>query len=313
MKRILVTGALGQIGMELVETLRSMYGISNVVASDIRETTEARELGPFERMDVTNGKAFSSVAKKHNVDAIIHLAAILSAKAEAIPLQAWQINMDGLFHGLEIAKEMNIQFFTPSSIATFGSTTPKENTPQLTIQRPSTMYGINKTAGELLCDYYSQRYGVDTRGLRFPGIISHKSKPGGGTTDYAVDIYFEAVKKGTYTSYLAEGTVLDMMYIPDALNAMVQLMEADPTKLTHRNAYNISSFSAAPEDLATAIQKHIPDFQINYNVDPLRQKIAESWPNHLDTSAAQEEWGFQTTYDLEKTTEDMLQSIRKNQ
>ncbi|KPH74283.1 NAD-dependent epimerase/dehydratase family protein [Oceanobacillus caeni] len=310
MKRILVTGALGQIGSLLVEQLRTIYGISSVIAADIRNSLMAQEEGPFEKMDVTEGKEFSAIAKRHNVDTIIHLASILSAKAEFIPLEAWRTNMTGLLNGLEIAREMDLQFFTPSSIAAFGHSTPKENTPQLTIQRPITMYGINKTAGELLCDYYFKKYGMDTRGIRFPGIISH-NEPGGGTTDYAVEIYHAALERGAYTSYLKKDTTLDMMYIPDALDAIIQLMETDSNKLKNRNAYNISSFAAAPKDFAQAIRKHIPHFQLDYKIDPIRQKIADSWPNQLDCTAAKREWGFQPKFDLEKTTEDMFRKIKE--
>lgn len=309
MKRILVTGALGQIGSELVEQLRAIYGISSVVATDIRDSLVAREKGPFENIDVTDGKEFSAIAKRHNVDTIIHLASILSVKAESIPLEAWKINMTGLLNGLEIVREMKLQFFTPSSIAAFGHSTPKENTPQVTIQRPVTMYGINKTAGELLCEYYFKKYGIDTRGIRFPGIIS-PHQPGGGTTDYAVEIYHAALEKGAYTSYLKKGTSLDMMYITDALEAIIQLMEIDSRKLSNRNSYNVSSFSAAPENFSEEIRKYIPHFQLDYKIDPIRQHIADSWPNQLDCSVAKKEWGFQAKYNLEKTTEHMLRKVK---
>ncbi len=239
----------------------------------------------------------------------MHLAALLSAKAEANPKLAWDLNMGGLMNALEVARELNLQFFTPSSIGAFGPTTPKKGTPQETIMRPTTMYGVNKVAGELLCDYYYYRYGVDTRGVRYPGLISYETPPGGGTTDYAVEIYYEAVRNRQYTSYIDAGTYMDMMYMPDALQAIIKLMEADPDKLVYRNAYNISSVSAAPEDFEKAIQKHIPDFTLDYDVDPVRQRIAESWPDNLDSTAAAKEWGFQAEYDLDKMTADMLEKL----
>ncbi|WP_106495929.1 L-threonine 3-dehydrogenase [Lentibacillus sp. Marseille-P4043] len=307
MKKILVTGALGQIGSELVAKLRETYGTANVIGTDIKEM--AGNTGPFEIVDVTDADRLFSVAKEHNVDTIMHLAALLSAKAEEIPKKAWDLNMGGLVNALEVARELDLKFFTPSSIGAFGPTTPKDNTPQETIQRPTTMYGVNKVAGELLCDYYYYRYGVDTRGVRYPGLISHVTPPGGGTTDYAVEIYYEAIKHKTYTSYIAENTYMDMMYMPDALNAIIQLMEADPSKLKHRNAFNISAISAAPEDFAKAIKKHIPEFSLQYDVDPGRQKIAESWPNSIDSSAATEEWGFKAAYDIDTMTKDMLEKL----
>ncbi|MBN6185745.1 L-threonine 3-dehydrogenase [Aneurinibacillus sp. BA2021] len=311
MKNILVTGALGQIGSELVMTLRNVYGEANVIATDIRkdETNLAAQSGPFEILDVTDAQRMHDLAKKYNVDTIIHLAALLSATAEAKPLLAWNLNMGGLVNALEVSRERGCQFFTPSSIGAFGPTTPKDCTPQETIQRPVTMYGVNKVSGELLCDYYYHKFGVDTRGLRFPGLISYMAPPGGGTTDYAVEIYYEAIKNRRYTSYIAEGTYMDMMYMPDALQAIVTLMEADPAKLQHRNAFNITAMSIAPEDVAAAIRKHMPDFVLDYQVDPVRQAIADSWPNSIDPSAAREEWGFTAAYDLEKMTEDMLTQL----
>ncbi|MBY6270674.1 MAG: L-threonine 3-dehydrogenase [Caldibacillus debilis] len=312
MKKILVTGALGQIGTELVVELRKIYGEGNVVATDIRKTEHpAVEGGPFEIVDVLDGKRLAEVADRYRVDTIIHLAALLSATAENNPLLAWNINMNGLVNALEVARERGCQFFTPSSIGAFGPSTPKDHTPQDTIQRPTTMYGVNKVAGELLCDYYYHKFGLDTRGLRFPGLISHTAPPGGGTTDYAVEIYYEAVKHKKYTCYIAEGTYMDMMYMPDAIDAIIRLMEADGEKLVHRNAFNVSAMSVEPEDFAREIKKHIPEFKMDYQVDPLRQKIAESWPNSLDTSCAEEEWGFRPNYDLEAMTKDMLENIRK--
>jgi len=238
------------------------------------------------------------------------MAALLSAVAEEKPHEAWAINMGGLVNALELAREHNLQFFTPSSIGAFGPNTPKKNTPQDTIQRPNTMYGVTKVAGELLCDYYYTKFGVDTRGVRFPGLISNVALPGGGTTDYAVDIYYEALKNKSYTSFIAEGTHMDMMYMPDAVDAIIQLMEADPDKLIHRNAFNVSAMSFAPEDIAAEIKKHIPEFEMKYDVDPARQAIADSWPDSIDVTAAREEWGFNTEYDLAKMTEDMLEKLR---
>ncbi|WP_249869392.1 L-threonine 3-dehydrogenase [Oceanobacillus saliphilus] len=311
MKKILVTGALGQIGSELTGKLRGIYGVDNIIGTDIRKVDGIEDDGPFEVMDVTDAERLFDVAKKNEVDTIMHLAALLSAKAEAFPSVAWDINMGGLIHALEAAKELDLKFFTPSSIGAFGPSTPRDNTPQDTLQRPTTMYGVNKVAGELLCDYYYNRFGVDTRGLRFPGLISYVAPPGGGTTDYAVEIYYEAVSKNGYESYIAKGTYLDMMYMPDALNAIVQLMEANPDKLKTRNAFNVSAMSAQPEDFAKAIQKQIPDFKMTYKVDPIRQKIADSWPNSINTTAAVEEWGFKVEYDIDRMTADMLEKIRQ--
>lgn len=310
MKKIFVTGALGQIGSELVMKLRDIYGYDNVIASDIRKTdSDVVHSGPFEMVDVTDSKAIFDIAKKYEVDTIMHLAALLSATAEKKPLLAWNLNMGGLINALEVARELKCQFFTPSSIGAFGPTTPKNNTPQDTIQRPTTMYGVNKVAGELLCDYYYEKFGVDTRGVRFPGLISYVAPPGGGTTDYAVEIYYEAIKNGKYTSYIAPDTYMDMMYMPDALKAIITLMEADSSRLKHRNAFNITAMSFEPEELAATIRKHIPDFTIDYDVDPVRQAIAESWPNFIDATAAKEEWGFEADYDLVKMTKDMLEKL----
>lgn len=310
MKRILVTGALGQIGSEFVMKTREIYGADQVMATDIRKSdSEVAISGPFELLDVTDSRAMFELAKKHQADTIIHLAALLSATAEAKPLLAWNLNMGGLVNALEVSRELGCQFFTPSSIGAFGPDTPKDQTPQDTIQRPTTMYGVNKVSGELLCDYYYHKFGVDTRGLRFPGLISYMTPPGGGTTDYAVEIYYEAIKKKQYTSYIAQGTYMDMMYMPDALQAMIQLMEADSSKLKHRNAFNVSAMSFEPEEVAREVQKHIPDFTWDYQVDPIRQSIADSWPNSIDCTAAIQEWGFKAEYDLAKMTTDMLNKL----
>ncbi|WP_102262886.1 L-threonine 3-dehydrogenase [Mesobacillus jeotgali] len=311
MKKILITGALGQIGSELTVKLRDIYGQDNVIATDIRKTDSAAAMnGPFEILDVMDANKMVDLAKKYEVDTIMHMAALLSATAETKPVFAWNLNMGGLMNALETARELNLQFFTPSSIGAFGPNTPKDNTPQDTIQRPTTMYGVNKVAGELLADYYFHRFGVDTRGVRFPGLISYVTPPGGGTTDYAVEIYYEAIKNGKYSSYIDKGTYMDMMYMPDALGAIIDLMEADPSKLIHRNAFNVTAMSFDPEELTAEIKKHIPGFEISYNVDPVRQAIANSWPNSIDASAAAEEWGFKAKYDLSSMTADMLEKLK---
>lgn len=312
MKRIFITGALGQIGTELTLYLRQIYGPNNVLATDIiQNNSEVVHSGPFEKIDVTDKKALGETALQFNCDTIIHLAALLSAKAEQNPMRAWNLNMGGLLNTLETAKELNATFFTPSSIGAFGPTTPKHNTPQLTIQRPVTMYGVNKVTGELLSDYYFYKYGLDSRGLRFPGLISHVAPPGGGTTDYAVKIFYDAIQKSSYTSYLKSDTYLDMMYMPDALQAIVDLMEADPAKLIHRNAYNVSAMSFSPKELAAEIKKYISTFTINYQIDPIRQQIADSWPNSIDSSLASKEWGFHVQYNLNKMVKDMIKQLKK--
>lgn len=304
----MVTGALGQIGSELVEKLRSIYGEDNILATDIRKLDHTE--GPFEILDVTDGQRMHDLAKDFGADTMMHLAALLSATAERNPLLAWNLNMGGLMNSLEVSRELNMQFFTPSSIGAFGPSTPKEDTPQDTLQRPTTMYGVNKVAGELLCDYYFSRFGVDTRGVRFPGLISYVTPPGGGTTDYAVEIFYEAIEQGKYTSYIQEGTYMDMMYMPDALQAIVDLMEADGSKLVHRNAFNITAMSFEPSQIAAEIKKHLPNFTMNYQVDPVRQAIADSWPNSINIEAAQKEWGFNVEYDLSKMTVDMLEKLK---
>ncbi|MEH7612660.1 L-threonine 3-dehydrogenase [Gottfriedia acidiceleris] len=311
MKKILITGCFGQIGSELTIRLRNEYGNENVVATDIRrlEGSPILETGHFEILDVMDKEKMLELAKKYEVDTFIHLAALLSAVAEAKPTLAWDLNMGGLVNALEVARELSLKFFTPSSIGAFGPATPKDNTPQDTIQRPTTMYGVTKVAGELLCDYYFEKFGVDTRGVRFPGLISYDTVPGGGTTDYAVDIYYEALKNKKYTSFIGEGTYMDMMYMPDAIDAIIKLMEADPSKLKHRNAFNISAMSFEPTQIAASIRKFIPEFTLDFDIDPIRQGIANSWPNSIDSSAAKEEWGFDPKFDLDRMSEDMLNKL----
>ncbi|MFP3941743.1 MAG: L-threonine 3-dehydrogenase [Thermoanaerobaculia bacterium] len=312
-RRILVTGALGQIGSELVPALRERYGDDRVVASDVRMVPKSQLFGdgPFEFLDCTRAKRIQEVVRRYEIGTIYHLAALLSAVAEEKPQVAWDVNMGGLYRILEVSRETRCAVFVPSSIGAFGPTTPKEHTPQDTIQRPTTMYGVTKVAGELLCDYYHQRFGVDTRGVRFPGIVSHRAPPGGGTTDYAVDIFYGAVRHGRYTCFLRRDTSLDMMYMPDAVKAMMDLMEADPDRLRHRNAFNVTAMQFTPEALAAEIARHVPGFTIDYEVDPVRQAIADSWPDSLDDSAAREEWGWSPEYDLPAMARDMLENLRR--
>lgn len=312
MHKVMVTGCLGQIGSELVAQLRAQNGVDSVIATDIRrpDHNETVESGPFEVLDVTDYDRMLKIATDYQVDTLIHLAALLSAVAEERPQFAWQLNMTGLVNALEVARELDLKFFTPSSIGAFGPSTPKDNTPQDTIQRPTTMYGVTKVSGELLCDYYHTKYGVDTRGVRFPGLISYKTLPGGGTTDYAVDIYYEALRKGHYESFIKEGTYMDMMYMPDAIGAIIKLMNADPERLIHRNAFNITAMSFEPEQIKAAIQKELPDFEMTYAVDPARQAIADSWPNQIDASCAKAEWDFEPQYDLEAMIKDMLAQLK---
>ena len=313
MKRILVTGATGQIGSELTLALRERYGNENVVAAGHKRkpTEELLNSGPFEIIDCGMISTVEKVVKKYKIDAIYHLAAILSAVAEANPKLAWDVNINGLCNILDVAREHGCAVFTPSSIGAFGPNTPKDNTPQDTIQRPNTMYGVTKVAGELLCDYYNKKFGVDTRGVRFPGIISYVTLPGGGTTDYSVEIFYEALKHRKYTCYLKPDTYMDMMYMPDAIKAAIDIMEADPKKLLHRNAFNVTAMSFAPENIANEIKRYIPDFVIEYNIDPVRQAIADSWPNKMDDSTAREEWGWKPSYNLASMTKDMLEKLSK--
>jgi nucleoside-diphosphate-sugar epimerase len=312
MRRILVTGALGQIGAELVPALRERYGSDMVVASDIRMPAGPTAAdGPFEYIDCTVRRMIDDAVHKYEIGTIYHLASLLSAVAEQKPQVAWDVNMGGLYRVLEVARENQLAVFFPSSIGAFGPSTPPDHTPQDTLQRPSTMYGVTKVAGELICDYYFKRFGVDTRGVRYPGLISYVAPPGGGTTDYAVEIFYEAIRNKRYTCFLGPETCLDMMYMPDAIKAAVDLMDADPDRLLHRNAFNITAVNFTPEQLAAQISKHIPEFAISYEVDPVRQSIADSWPNSLDDSAAREEWGWAPEYDLESMTRDMLENLEK--
>ena len=312
MRRILVTGALGQIGSELVVALRARYGSEAVIASDIRlpplETLRPGER--FEFLDSTNARQIQDIVRNGDVGTVYHLAALLSATSEEKPHVAWELNMGGLYKVLEVARQHDCKVFFPSSIGAFGPGTPKDNTPQDTIQRPTTMYGVTKVTGELLCDYYNRRFGVDTRGLRFPGLISYAAPPGGGTTDYAVAIFYDAIRYGRYTCFLKADTRLDMMYMPDAIAALIALMEAEPGKLIHRNSFNVTAMNFTPEELVAEIRKHIPAFEIRYEIDPVRQGIADSWPNSLDCSAARDEWGFAPQFTLSAMVDDMLTKLR---
>lgn len=307
MKKILITGALGQIGSELVPYLAKIYGTNNILATDIREPENLSV--PFAKLDVKDGETFAKLASNHRADTIIHLAALLSARGETMPEKTWDLNMGGSLNALKIARDLKAKIFIPSSIAAFGAETPKDQTPQTTTQRPTTIYGITKVAGELLADYYHLKFGVDARGLRFPGIISYKTLPGVGTTDYAVHIYHAAKKDNHYTCYLSADTRLDMLYIDDALKAIVDLMEADPNRLKHRNAYNITAMSLTPAIMAENIAKYQPGFTISYEVDPLRQAIADSWPNSLDDSAARTDWNWSPSYDLDRMTKEILTNL----
>ena len=312
MKNILVIGATGQIGSELTMELRKRYGNEHVVAGYITGAEpkgELKESGPSVLADVTDFNAIETAVKEYSIDTIYNLAALLSVVAESKPRLAWKIGIDGLWNVLEVARIHGCAVFTPSSIGSFGLDTPHVMTPQDTIQRPRTMYGVSKVTTELLSDYYHTKYGVDTRAVRFPGIISNVTPPGGGTTDYAVDIYYAAVKGEKFVCPVKEGTLMDMMYMPDALNAAITLMEADPARLKHRNAFNIASMSFAPETIYAAIKKHVPDFEMVYDVDPLKQSIADSWPDCMDDSCARAEWDWKPQYDLESMTVDMLEKL----
>ena len=314
MKNILIIGATGQIGSELTMRLRNEYPEGNVVAGYIKGAEPKGELlesGPAAEVDITNPDQIAAAVDKYKIDTIYNLAAILSAVAEARPQLAWKIGVGGLYNCLEISREKGCALFTPSSIGSFGDDTPKDNTPQDTLQRPKTIYGVTKVTGELLSDYYALRFGVDTRSVRFPGLISYVAPPGGGTTDYAVDIYYAAVKGEEFECPLEPGTFMDMMYMPDALRAAIEIMEADPAKLIHRNSFNIASMSFSPQIIYNKIKEYVPDFKMTYKLDPLRQAIANSWPNQLDDSCAREEWGWKPEYDLDSMTRDMLAHLKK--
>jgi nucleoside-diphosphate-sugar epimerase len=307
---ILVTGALGQIGTELVPALRLRYGEETVIASDVRmPAAGAPAAGLHEHLDCTDLRQLAELVRRYDIGTVYHLAALLSATAEAKPQMAWSLNMGSLYNVLEVARQHRARVFFPSSIGAFGPTTPHERTPQVTIQRPTTIYGITKVAGELICDYYAARFGVDTRGLRLPGLISSVALPGGGTTDYAVEIFYQAVRYCHYTCFLAAETRLDMMYMPDAIRGMIALMEADASRLRFRNAYNVTAMSVTPAEIADEIRKHIPEFAIDYQVDPVRQAIAESWPRSLDDTAARADWDWSPEFDLAAMTKDMLDKI----
>lgn len=307
MRRTLITGALGQIGSELLPALREHYGAEHVVASDVR--TQPQQLSAedlYEYLDCTQPQQILEVVRRYDIGTIYHLAALLSAVAEEKPHAAWSINMGGLYNVLEVARQYRCRVFFPSSIGAFGPSTPQEHTPQVTVQRPTTMYGVTKVAGELLCDYYASRFGVDTRGLRLPGLVSYSAPPGGGTTDYAVEMFHHALRYKHYSCFLKPDMRLDLMYMPDAIGAMILLMQSDASRLRYRNAYNVAAMSVAPAELAAEIRKHIRDFAVDYRIDPVRQSIGESWPHSIDASAAREDWDFSPRFDLAAMTTDML-------
>ena len=314
MKKILIVGAGGQIGSELVPHLRSIYGNNNVVAADIsaEKCKVLAEAGPFEELNALDGEKYTAIVKKYGIDTIFNLVALLSATGEKNPVLAWNINIGALTNSLNIAKDNDCAVFTPSSIGAFGKDTPKDKTPQDTLQRSNTtIYGVCKVTGELLSDYYFNRFGVDTRSVRFPGLISYVTLPGGGTTDYAVEIYYDAIRRGAFTCNVKAGTYMDMMYMPDALNAVVQLMEADPSRLKHRNSFNIAAMSFEPGQIAAEIRKHLPDFKMDYQIDPVKQAIADIWPNSMDDSCARAEWCWKPEYDLQNMTVDMLVKVKE--
>lgn len=309
MKRILIIGAGGQIGTELTAYLRTIYGANRVVATDVRECENLRDTGPFEILNAMDAISMASVVARYRIDTIFNLVALLSAVGERNPQMAWSINMGALMNALEVARQHNCAVFTPSSIGAFGPSSPKDLTPQDTVMRPTTIYGICKVTGEMLSDYYHLKYGIDTRSIRFPGIISNVTHPGGGTTDYAVEIYYEAIREKRFTCPIPHDVYMDMIYMPDALHACVQLMEADPSKLVHRNSFNVASMSFSPEVICNDIKRVIPSFEMDYDVDPVKEAIARSWPNQLDDTCAREEWGWRPNWTLEEMTDDMLKII----
>ncbi|MES2679264.1 MAG: NAD-dependent epimerase/dehydratase family protein [Bacteroidota bacterium] len=310
-EKILIIGAGGQIGIELTTELSKIYGAGNVVSSDLKKSSAASE-NPFEILDALDGKALFEIVKKHGITQVYHLAAMLSATGEQNPMFAWKLNMESLFHVLDLAKEKHIrQIYWPSSIAVFGPTTPAINTPQLTAMEPSTIYGISKQAGERWCEWYFNKHAVDVRSLRYPGLIGWKSAPGGGTTDYAVHIFHEALKKGSYTSFLSENTTLPMMHMEDAIRATIEIMHAPAEKIRIRGAYNLSGISFSPKDIAAEIKKHIPDFAISYKPD-FRQAIADSWPKSINDQEARKDWGWKEKYDLPKLVENMLVNLKQH-
>ncbi len=312
MKNVLIIGSTGQIGSELTMKLRKEYPQGTIVAGYIpgaEPRGELAETGPSAVVDITDAAQIANAVRRYHIDTIYNLAALLSAVAETKPLLAWKIGVGGLMNVLEVAREQKCAVFTPSSIGSFGPNAPKDGTPQDTVQQPRTMYGITKVSGELLSNYYYTKFGVDTRSVRFPGLISYVTPPGGGTTDYAVDIYYSAVRGEEFTCPIAKGTFMDMMYMPDALRAAIEIMEADPSKLVHRNSFNIASMSFDPEIIYSSIKRQMPDFKMHYEVDSLRQAIADSWPNKLDDTCARMEWGWKPEYDLDAMTADMLQKL----
>lgn len=307
MRRILVTGALGQIGSELVPALQQHFGADRIIGSDLRTAPPQNAVtASYEYLDCTQPQQVLEVVRRHDIGTIYHLAALLSAVAEERPQAAWSINMAGLYNVLETARQYRCQVFFPSSIGAFGPSTPLEQTPQTTVQRPITIYGVTKVAGELLCDYYAGRFGIDVRSLRLPGLISYMAPPGGGTTDYAVEIFRQALRYRHYTCFLKADTRLPMMYMPDAIAAVIRLMGAEGSALRYRNAYNVAAMSITPAELAAEIRIHVPEFALDVRIDPVRQSIAELWPHSLDVSAARADWGFAPRYDLAAMTADML-------
>lgn len=310
-EKILIIGAGGQIGVELAAELAKLYGQDQVISSDLKQPASPGQ-NPFEVLDALDAKALFSLVKKHGITQIYHLAALLSATGEQNPMFAWKLNMESLFHVLDLAKEKHIkQVYWPSSIAVFGPTTPRENTPQYTVMEPSTIYGISKQAGERWCNWYFEKHGVDVRSLRYPGLIGWKSAPGGGTTDYAVHIFHEALKKGSYESFLSENTSLPMMHMEDAIRATIEIMHAPAEKIKIRGAYNLSGISFNPKEIAAEIKKHIPDFTITYKPD-FRQAIADSWPKSINDQEARDHWGWKEKYDLPKLVENMLVNLKEH-